>query len=111
MRVAPTEPPNAPIEAANPPNSAPQVIRFTETGPEEDTTMRRPMMAPIEPNQQDYPYEGLAERVHVSRPSRLWTQGLSFVFPVCEVCGSLLADQQRHDEWHELIDPEDDNEN
>ncbi len=66
-------------------------------------------MAPIEPNQQDYPYEGLAERIHVSRPSGQWNQGLSFVFAVCEDCGVLLADQQRHDDFHDRIDPQEDN--
>ena len=32
--------------------------------------------------------------------------GPSVVTPVCGICGALLADQQRHDEWHELVDPE-----
>ena len=48
--------------------------------------------------------EQLAEKVHVSRHGSQWNQGLSFVLPVCDICGSLLADQRRHDEWHEGIE-------
>ncbi len=61
-------------------------------------------MAPIEPNQQDYPYEGLAERVHVSRRGGgQWNQGLSLVLAVCEDCGALLADQKLHDDFHAAL--------
>jgi hypothetical protein len=60
-------------------------------------------MAKPEPIETDYPYQGLAERVHVSKPSGQWNRGLSFVWPVCEICGALLADQERHDKFHAAL--------
>ena len=29
--------------------------------------------------------------------------GLSLVTPVCDICGAVLADQRRHDEWHDNL--------
>jgi len=43
---------------------------------------------------------GLAERIEYGRPGNL-VSGLSWVMPVCEECGAVLADQRRHDEWHD----------
>ena len=44
----------------------------------------------------------LAQKVIiVDRGGNRSTQGLSLVLPVCDLCGAVLADQQRHDEWHE----------
>ena len=52
--------------------------------------------------EKDYPYQGMAEKVHVVKSGH--NMGLSFVWPVCDICGAVLADQQRHDEWHEQVD-------
>lgn len=32
--------------------------------------------------------------------------GLSIVLPVCDFCGAVLADQKRHDDWHDEISEE-----
>lgn len=32
------------------------------------------------------------------------TYGLSWVMPVCDLCGALLVDQQRHDDWHDRLE-------
>ena len=48
----------------------------------------------------------LAERVHIDLPGgQRFNAGLSLVWPVCDICGAVLADQKMHDEWHGLIDP------
>ena len=52
----------------------------------------------------DYPYQGMADKVHVIRNGRQSNQGLSFIWPVCDICGAVLADQKLHDEWHEQHD-------
>lgn len=47
----------------------------------------------------------LEERVHLDSPGgQRRNVGLSLVTPVCDICGAVLADQKRHDEWHELHD-------
>ena len=46
----------------------------------------------------------LAQKVViVDRGGHRSTQGLSLVLPVCDLCGAVLADQQRHDEWHKNL--------
>ena len=46
----------------------------------------------------------LAQKVIIESRAGRATQGLSLVLPVCDLCGAVLADQQRHDEWHEQWD-------
>ncbi len=72
-------------------------------------------MAEVPKVERDYPYQGMAEKIKVVRSGHV--AGLSFVFPVCDICGSLLVDQERHDNFHQdleeslralgLLDPED----
>lgn len=51
----------------------------------------------------DLPHEGgLAEKVKYGRGGNL-VSGWSWVMPVCEECGAVLADQRQHDEWHARI--------
>ena len=33
-----------------------------------------------------------------------YTAGWSVVFPFCEICGVIVFDEERHDEWHERFD-------
>ncbi len=43
----------------------------------------------------------LEDRVFVDTPGgQRRGVGLSLVTPVCDICGAVLADQKRHDEWH-----------
>ncbi len=36
-----------------------------------------------------------------------YTAGWSVVFPFCEICGVVVFDQRRHDEWHEQMEAPD----
>ncbi len=49
----------------------------------------------------------LVDQAFYDRGATRVTVGLSLITPVCDICGAVLADQQRHDEWHERIESED----
>ncbi len=48
----------------------------------------------------------LAKRVFYDVGTQRVTAGPSLVIPVCDICGAVLADQERHDEWHEASEEE-----
>ena len=56
-------------------------------------------MAPNSYNDVDAHPGGLASKVRYEVGTTRYTGGMAFVFPVCEDCGALLADQGLHDDW------------
>ena len=44
-----------------------------------------------------------ADRVFYDQGTRRVNVGPSVITPVCGICGAMLADQQKHDEWHQDI--------
>lgn len=50
-------------------------------------------------------------RVHADdRGGQRHNFGWSLVWPVCDICGAVLADEQLHDKWHDLIKDQEDEE-
>jgi hypothetical protein len=48
----------------------------------------------------DFHPGGMAQKVLYDQGGSRMRTGLSFVWPVCEDCGVLVADQERHDNYH-----------
>ena len=64
-------------------------------------------MAPLSYNTVDAHPGGLVDKVRYEVGATRYTGGMAWVMPVCEECGAVLADQQKHDEFHAALEAAD----